>query len=400
MKLRYLFKISIKNLLAHRLRTFLTVGGVVIGIGAIVFLVSLGAGLQRLVTSQVTTMEEMSVFDVTFGKSQIVKINDQTIARIRELSGVRQAAPMISVATKIHYGASAIDGVVYAVDQEYSNLAKIKPETGEEFSSPDAKEVIINLATLNLLGIKENQQEIIGKEIKFDFIFTANLLGEGNEKKRSQNHKLKVVGIENSSETPFVYLPINLLKKEGVANYSRLKVEVDSQDKIEQLRERVESMGYTTEYIGDTITQINQVFNIFKVAMAGFGAIAMIVAALGMFNTLTISLLERIREVGLLKAMGMQRKDIQRLFLSEAMLIGISGGVFGIMFGYVLGILLNKALNLVALSAGASPICFFYTPWLFALMMGFFSIFVGVITGLYPAKRAVKINALDALRYE
>ncbi len=400
MKLKYLFEISIKNLLAHRLRTFLTVGGVVIGIGAIVFLVSLGFGLQRLVTSQVATMEEMEVFDVTFGESQIVKIDDQTVARVKELAGVVRVAPMINIATKIHYGSSAIDGVIYGVGQEYMDLAKIRPEQGEVFSSEDAQEVIVNQAVLNLLGVKENQSETIGQEMEFDFIFTTGLLEEGQKKKISKNHKLRVIGIDELAETPFVYLPINILKAEGVTNYSRLKAAVGSREKIEELREAVEHMGYKTEYVGDTITQIDQVFNVFKVAMAGFGAIAMIVAALGMFNTLTVSLLERIREVGLLKAMGMQKKDIQRLFLTEAMMIGISGGLFGIFFGYSLGLLLNKILNMVALSAGASPVYFFCTPWLFALGIGLFSIFVGVITGLYPARRAVKINALDALRYE
>jgi ABC-type antimicrobial peptide transport system permease subunit len=119
-----------------------------------------------------------------------------------------------------------------------------------------------------------------------------------------------------------------------------------------------------------------------------------------MFNTLTVSLLERIREVGLLKALGMSRADIRKLFLSEAMIIGIGGGLMGLILGLLVGYILNYSINALAIASGASPVDFFYMPWYFAVGMAIFSIIIGLLTGIYPAQRAVKINALDALRYE
>jgi putative ABC transport system permease protein len=400
MKIKYLIKISLRNLSANRLRTVLTLSGVIIGIAAIVFLVSLGFGLQRLVTSEVATMEQMGIIDITTGESKIVELNDDSKKRIEGVDNIDQVASMVNIAARIYYQSSAIDGVVYGTDSEYLELGRIKVDSGQLFSSQEADEVIVNRATLNLLGLEKDQADIVGQNLALDLIIPADLLGKDKEKKVIEGRELTVVGVIETDTTPFVYVPLELLKKEGVKSYSTLKAEMTDRHQVEGIREAVENMGYKTDYIGDTVSQINQIFDIFKVVMASFGAVALIVASLGMFNTLMISLLERIKEVGLLKTLGMKVRDINRLFLSEALLIGVSGGITGLIFGYLVGILLNYIMNIVALSSGAEPITFFFTPWYFAVGIGLFSVVIGLITGFYPARRAVKTNALDALRYE
>ena len=138
----------------------------------------------------------------------------------------------------------------------------------------------------------------------------------------------------------------------------------------------------------------------FRASLAAFGLIALVVAALGTFNTLTISLLERTREVGLFKALGMDNKSIYKLFISEALIIGVLGGVIGLIIGGSLAEFINWILKMLAMRAGAEPLNVFVTPWSFALLVATFSVLVGFLTGWYPARRAVKINPLDALRYE
>jgi len=398
MDTKYLIKLSLKNLLSNRLRTLLTLSGVVIGVASIIFLVSLGFGLQNLVTSEVATMAEMEMIAITPGDSEIIMLNDENNEKIKSISGVEKVGKVINVAARINYQKSAVDSVAYGVDENYIELNDITAKQGQMFSDSEAREVVINNATVELLGVKDSS-EMIGKKLNFDFIITSDLL-DSDGKKTIKNQELEVVGIKDNNGSPTVYLPEKILIANGAKYYSSIKIKVDNRSELDSIREVIENMGFKTEYVGDTVTQIDQIFDIFKIVLGGFGAIAMAVAALGMLNTLTVSLLERIREIGLMKALGIIDKDIRKLFLFEALIIGVSGGLIGMVFGYITGILLNIVINVAASASGAGAVDLFYTPWYFAVGIAVFSVIIGLITGLYPAKRAVKINALDALRYE
>jgi len=119
-----------------------------------------------------------------------------------------------------------------------------------------------------------------------------------------------------------------------------------------------------------------------------------------MFNTLTISLMERTREIGLMKALGFKRRDVHRLFLIEASFLGLVGGILGILTGYVTTKLINFILNLVGQRMGAEAETVFVTPLWFTLLVLGFAILVSLTVGIYPARRAVRISPLNALRYE
>ena len=146
--------------------------------------------------------------------------------------------------------------------------------------------------------------------------------------------------------------------------------------------------------------QIEQFFATARVILAVLGVVALSIAALGMFNTLTISLLERTREVGLMKAMGMKSDEVQELFLTESMVMGFFGGVLGILLGYGAGKLLSLILSSLAWTQGLGAIDIAYLPWGFLVFVLGLSLLVGFGTGIYPAQRATQISALDALRYE
>jgi len=130
------------------------------------------------------------------------------------------------------------------------------------------------------------------------------------------------------------------------------------------------------------------------------GVVALSVAALGMFNTLTVSMLERTHEVGMMKAVGMVSKEVKELFLAESMVMGILGGVMGLIMGILAGRLLSLGISFVSVSRGAGIINISYLPIDFIILIVILSLVVGFVTGMYPASRATKISALDALRYE
>jgi putative ABC transport system permease protein len=159
-------------------------------------------------------------------------------------------------------------------------------------------------------------------------------------------------------------------------------------------------MGLKTQYVGDTVEQINQVFNVFRGILSAFGLVVLFVAMLGMFNTLTISLLERIKEIALMKMLGMRRKDINRIFLTESMMLGLFGGVLGLLLGIISGKAANSILNHYAISRGAEAAVVFYSPTRFIIVIVLLSLIIGFLTGLYPARRAMKVKPLDVLRYE
>jgi len=130
------------------------------------------------------------------------------------------------------------------------------------------------------------------------------------------------------------------------------------------------------------------------------GTIALAVASLGMFNTMTVSLLERTREVGVMKSMGMLSKEVRELFLAESMIMGMGGGTLGVLFGFIMGWSLSITLSAVSVLKGQGVINISYVPWFFVAFIMLISFMVGIVTGWYPSKRARMISALNALRYE
>lgn len=401
MKNQILFFLSYKSLWSHRLRAILTVVGVTIGISSIIFLVSLGYGLEALVTDQVANFNAFTIIDASTANPRVVKIDQPAIEKIEKFNTINAIGRVANFAGRVKKteSASTAETVIISGDNKYWEMAEIKADSGTLPQNKD--EVVINKSVINLIG--EKSDDIIGKKVKLSLIIPAELLKNPDTGlKVTDDIELKVSGITNDEKSPIVYVKTDLLTANDVDKYSALKIKVNQKDKetITKTRTFIENMGYKTEYVGDTVSEISQVFSLFRVILAAFGAIALIVASLGTFNTLTISLLERIREVGLMKALGMRNKDIYKLFLIEALIIGLVGGLLGLLLGTLLGQLLNLILRIMAMRSHTEVISLFATPVGFSLAVAGFSVIVGFLTGWYPAKRAVKIDPLDALRYE
>lgn len=393
-----IFRMALGNLRRNKMRTALTVTGVVVGIGAIVFLVSLGFGLQALMVSKVANLEALTVITVRPGNKEETTIKEDTIEKFKGYGEVSEISPILSYPAQITQGNASSETVLNGIIPKYFNMEDIKVDYGAKLSDENAKETVVSAASLKSLN-QTNPNDVIGKELTFRVIQLDN---SGNIKKGHENDilKLKVIGMTAEDKVKYAYVPLNVLKALDGATYSSVKVKAAQRKQVTNVRKAIESMGYPTTSIKDTVDQIDQAFTIIKSILGGFGMIALFVAAIGIFNTMTISLLERTHEIGIMKAIGGRNKDVARLFTSEAAMIGLLGGTLGVGSGMLLGKGINSLVNFLATSVGGQASDIFYTPIDFIAIVIAFSFFVSTFAGIWPARRASKLNPLEALRYE
>ena len=266
------------------------------------------------------------------------------------------------------------------------------------FQSDAKKTVLVNRSMLSLLGIDENSA--LGEKFSATLVFDGKLFNQSESLVESDEVTMTIAGVLPDDKTPAFYLPFSDVKGTGISNYSQAKIIIADQNKLSQSRQTIETMGFRTSSVVDTVERINSLFNSLRLVLLVFGLVALSIAALGMFNTLTVSLLEKTREVGLMKAIGMKSQEVKMLFLAESVIMGFVGGVLGLIFGFLAGQILNITLSSIAVANGFAPIVATHIPFNLALVIAGSSFIIGVATGFYPARRATNISALNALRYE
>lgn len=391
--LKVLIFIAWRNIVSKKLRALLTIFGIVIGIGAIFFLLSFGIGLQKLVTTQVVGNKSIKSVDITTPNAKVVKLDEAVFNKIKNLPHVKRIGRQYSQAGKIKSHGSEIDTIVYGVDSGYLEIDSVQLIAGKLLRSQDGNVAIINEAVVRSEDIS-SANEAIGKTIKLHIPAADKTDGE-------KAVSFKVVGVTKGAAGNEIYIPSGVFAGVGLKDYAQLKLEVDETSNIKDLRGQIETLGLQTSSPVDTVDQINQVFKFFNVILAGFGAIGMIVAILGMFNTLTISLLERTKEIGLMLALGGRNRDMKRLFVFEAMLLSLVGAAVGIIGAVITGQIVNLVMNLLARHRGVQGgFQLFAVPWWLVLGMMVFMSIVGIIVVFIPARRAAKISPIDALRRE
>ena len=176
---------------------------------------------------------------------------------------------------------------------------------------------------------------------------------------------------------------------------------------VTAIQEQIRTLGYSAFSPIDTLRDINRFFGILQAILGGIGAIALLVAALGIINTLSMAILERTREIGLMKALGARNRDVLSIFLGEATAIGLLGGVAGVVLGWGLTSIANVLVQSFMLRGGDSnPFLgldntdLVYTPPWLALTSILFAMLIGLLSGIYPALRAATLDPLRALKYE
>jgi len=266
------------------------------------------------------------------------------------------------------------------------------------YTSPPDGTAVVSTGFLNLLNI--SIKKALGQSFTSSFIVSQSLNPSVRGKTLTEEKKFKIIGVIEDDNNTYFYIPYGDIKKLGIPNVSQMKVVLKDANAMAKIRKQIETLGFRTNSTVDTVKQIESLFASLRLVLAIVGLVALGVASLGMFNTLTVSLLERTREIGGMKTMGMVSEEVQDLFLAEAMIMGLSGGIGGILFGICMGTALSFIVSVIALSKGQGYLNLTYMPPTFTIFILVSSFVVGVLTGIYPAQRAKKISALNALRYE
>lgn len=389
--------IALRNLWSKRLRTILTISGVVIGIGAIVFLISLGLGLQSVVSDQVVNSSDIKTVDVTTADSKSLRLTGDSIAKIRALGTVEQVAKSYASGGSVTLDGAQTDSVIYAADDAYLNLSSLRLAAGTSIKLDQPNQVLVNQSLLKAIGITK-AADAVGKNLK---IHVSSIEQTATDNRKPLDITVTVLGVVDTGSGAEIYMRDDVFSNAGANQYAQLKVVANRQQDVNGIRKFIDGLGYTTASPIDTLDQVNQIFNFFTFILAGFGGIGMTIAVLGMFNTLTISLLERTREIGLMVSLGARARDIKRLFVIEALTLSFGGGLLGLLVAVGIGHLIDLILSRIATSRGVTEsISIFSTPWwLWVGVLTFVGI-VGMIVVFYPARRASRISPIDALRRE
>lgn len=322
-------------------------------------------------------------------------------------SALKETGQVLGLEASVNQGIEYIDiSELSASASALTSLTEIASESAKlisavknvDISDIATRQAVVNRAMLTVLNIPESQA--VGKEFETTFVVTGDLLEESDAKIESIPVKYKIVGVVAQNETPFFYVPFIDLRSLGVENFSQAKLIAKSESTLDRIRQQVEGLGFGTTSASDTVAQIDSLFQTVRFMLLALGIVALSVAAMGMFNTLTVSLLERTHEVGLMKTMGMKSNEIENLFLVESVVMGVLGGIAGLTVGFGAGKFASLVLTLIGLKSGAGVIDVSYVPPDLVLYIILLSLFVGFITGIYPAQRAKHISALNALHYE
>lgn len=393
-------RISSRSFKNNRLRTFLTIMGISVGIASIFFLVSLGYGFQKVVLERIATSDSLLSLDVypeisKNGKNNVILSDD--LDEIEKVDGVDKTAPVITQKFKVHSGEFTTDVKVNIVDKDFFRLEGIAIQDGEFIEENSKNETVVTSAVLDLLHIDSNKFK--GKEMSID-ISTLSEDERENADDKTKEKTYRVVGLINDKSKANVYISNSSVSDMGFNYFNRIKIKVSSENEIDPVRKTLMEKGYTVSAISDTVDQTRKIFKVIQIVLLSFGMLALVVSAIGMFNTMTISLLERTQEIAIMKSLGASALDIWSMFLTESLLIGFFGGTLGIGIGFFGTEVFNFLLNFLAKNFGGISVDIFYMPLWFVIFIIVFSTIVGLVTGFYPAKRAAALNTLEALRYK
>lgn len=383
------------SLRRNRLRSGLTVGAISVGIALVVYLVSLGFGLEQLTLGTVQNSASLLTLTVETASKELNPLTSEAMAKITATDGVAQALPRMTLKGQVSLDKQFANTTIVGVDPEYLQITDATQlAAGRYYRTDDTQSMVVTTGFLNLFGLDAKKTPLV--------LFSVHL--DTTEYPGAQPlTDILVTGVVQADDSQVAYLPRGYLEAavgSTLPPYEHVKVSVTNLDKIETVRETLITRGFKVSAAVDTVDDIKQAFRWIRGVLATLGLIAIFIATIGMFNTLTISLLERTREIGIMKALGVRSKDVSRIFLTEALLMGVLGGVLGLTGAFALQQLTIFILSLLAaIAEGSVPIVFRNHALLLAGSL-LFAMLIAMVTGFYPARRAMRLNPIDAIRHE
>ena len=380
------------------MRTLLTILGMSVGIAAIIFLVSMGYGLQRTLLQKITTSDALVTLDVTLGKSEeAVALDNSVVETLKTIPDVVDVIPVLELSGQGKFGDITLDVNTVSSSATLLKSEGVKISHGRLFTEAEPNKVVITKAVSQVFGTAP--EEMLGQSVSLT-LFQNDATGQVSRKNSFTPETAYMIAGISDGEENIVYLSLDSLTGFPLSSYTKLKVKCASTQVLDRVRADIEQKGFSASSISETIDQANKVFSAIQIVLMVFGMIALIVSAIGMFNTMTIALLERTEEIGIMKAIGASRGSISLMFVMESTLMGFLGAVGGVILGMIEGEILNFFINLVATRFGGESVDLFYSPLWFIMTVIAFGAFVGFMTGVFPARKASSIDTLDALRYK
>lgn len=404
MRTQDLAQLSTRAFKTNPMRTWLTILGMGVGTGAVVVLVGLGFGLQQIILEQIVFGETLLSLGVSATGAQNLTITDETIRRFEEKENVLDAAPLARFPALVTYKGLTGNVFLQGAEPPYLRYAGITATAGTVFTDEDAGDnnsIMLSPAVLKLFGITEEETEdFIGEKVAFRILVPAE---DGtdtiNEIFIEKEYVVRGITKEEGVLNALMMMP-ELRNYVGIEEYERAQVRVSTNEFLETVEAELIEDGFRVTALSKTVEQASKIFQGIQAILATFGGIALVVSAIGMFNTMTVTLLERTKEIGIMRTIGASPKDIKWLFVSESIVVGFLGGISGIVMGVTFGVTINVMLNFVAGQFGGQAVNLFSFPLGFLTFIALFSAAVGYLTGIFPAKRAATLNPLDAIRYE
>jgi putative ABC transport system permease protein len=449
MKFLDLIRLIFGNLSRRKARVALTAIGVIIGTAAVVILVSLAIGLQKNANEQLYGIGDLTQIQVSpayemqgqgGGPVQVMGgggggggkdpgqpqpsrlLTNSALDEMRAIPGVASVIPREYLMTGVLIKYQKLEGGVGIIGVDTTDLSSLGLKAMEGETQLGRNNVVIGaMVPNNFYNPRQKPGEepppppqLYGQQIQ---LIVSKWDSQGNETRK--NFSLRVSGVlkETRGESDWtIYFPLEQVKalnewaqgrrinynKEG---YSQVIVKVQDVEQVLDISDQITKLGFQAFTPQSFVQGINNFYVILQFIFGGVGAIALLVAAIGIANTMAMSILERTREIGLMKAVGATNRDVLAIFLGEAAGIGFIGGLGGVIIGWLAG----QGINVIAIvylanqasqQGGPPPSVAVYTPvWLplFALV---FSTVIGMISGLYPALRAATMIPVMALKYE
>ncbi len=410
MKTLDIFTLSLSHVKKSKMRSWLTVIGIVIGVAAVVAIISIGEGLQESVQANlgslgadlITVTPGFSRASNGFGgmgaASGTINLTDRDLNAIKQVPGVLYVNGMVSGRSDMILGTEKTSVSISGVDTAvWRSLVTTKLEAGRYLQPGDSNNVVIGYSLAHdtfLQPITLNRPITIGgKTFKVVGIFAkSGGFGGGDNAVYMPADYARDVITESISRNIFNSIMVKVADQ-AQAN----KIAEDIILKLMQSRHvNTRTRDFTVTAFASIQQQINSVTQAISLFLTAIAAVSLLVGAVGIANTMFMSVMERTRQIGLLKALGATDNEVMKLFIMESGLFGFVGGIIGIIFG----ILISVIVSVVGLGmGGGGTMGAVVTPQLLVFALGF-SIFVGVISGIAPARSAAKMNPVDALRFE
>ncbi|MGE5543619.1 MAG: ABC transporter permease [Bacillota bacterium] len=447
-----LISMSFRNLMRRKTRAFLTVLGVVIGTASIVVMLSLGFAIEKTMKEQLSSMGSLNIIQVYTsygyqdGRQQTVqpaRLDEDAVAAFKSIPGVQAVMAEKYSFMKIVSGRMVGGVSVIGIDPEVMEDFDFKVEAGRLLLNSDKNAIVFGkMVAFNFYNPRSrgdqgmmpfpadpNQPE---PEPPVDLLSGKLMISTDQnygEPRRSnpepdynppEPHEAKGVGIleqSNNEKDYNAYMNLKVLEeiieedqrstgqrpsRNGQEDqYSSIRVKAQDINQVESIQQQIKDMGYQTSSLSDILESMQKQSRTMMAILGAIGAVSLLVAAIGIANTMMMSIYERTKEIGIIKVLGADISDIQKLFLLEAAMIGFGGGIIGLALSYMISFGLNKGFAHFAerFSPGGVGEMSVILPQL-AIAAVVFATLIGIVSGYLPARRAMNLSALEAIRNE